>query len=92
MAKVIITLKIMPDSPETDLDKIKEQTKILITEFAGEGEMKTEQEPIAFGLKALKILFVADEAKGSTDELETKINLIEGVSSVETTDVRRAIG
>lgn len=82
----------MPDSPETDLDKIEEQTKILITEFAGEGEMKTEQEPIAFGLKALKILFVADEAKGSTDELETKINLIEGVSSVETTDVRRAIG
>jgi len=92
MAKVIITLKIMPDSPETDLDKIEEQTKILITEFAGKGEMKTEQEPIAFGLKALKILFVADEAKGSTDELETKINLIEGVSSVETTDVRRAIG
>ena len=92
MAKVIITLKIMPDSPETDLDKIEEQTKILIAEFAGETETKTEQEPIAFGLKALKILFVADEAKGSTDELETKINLIEGVSSVETTDVRRAIG
>ena len=43
-------------------------------------ETKTEQEPIAFGLKALKIIFVMDEAKGSTDELESKIKEIEGVN------------
>jgi len=92
MATVVITLKIMPESPEIDLTKIEEQAKILITEFAGEGEMKTEQEPIAFGLKALKILFVMDESKGATDELENKIKEIEGVNSVECVDVRRAIG
>ena len=33
-----------------------------------------------------------DESKGSTEELENKIKLIDNVNSVETVDVRRAIG
>jgi len=33
-----------------------------------------------------------DESKGSTDTLEESIISIEGVNSVETVDVRRAIG
>ena len=48
--------------------------------------------PIAFGLKALDILFVMDEAKGSTEELEKTVSQIEGVESVEVPDVRRAVG
>ena len=54
--------------------------------------MKTEQEPIAFGLKALKITFVMDEDKGSTDPLEETLKNLDGVNSVETIDVRRAVG
>lgn len=92
MATVIITLKIMPESPEINLAEIEEQTKILIKDFAGETETKTEQEPIAFGIKALKIIFVMDESKGSTEELENKIKEIQSVNSVEVIDVRRAIG
>ena len=92
MANVVVTLKIMPESPEVDLNKVEEAAKKTIAEFAGEGETKTEQEPIAFGLKALKIIFVMDEAKGATDPLENKIKEIEGVNSVEVVDVRRAIG
>ncbi len=92
MANVIITMKIMPISPETDLSKIEEAAKAKISAFAGEGDMKTEQEPVAFGLKALKILFVMDESKGSTEELEKDVATIEGINSVEVTDVRRAIG
>ncbi len=82
----------MPTSPDTDLGKIEEESKKLIIDFAGEGEIKAEQEPVAFGLKALKLLFVSDEAKGSTEELENKIKALEGVNSVEVVDVRRAIG
>tara|TARA_Y100000310_G_scaffold345857_1_gene471552 strand:+ start:4599 stop:4877 length:279 start_codon:yes stop_codon:yes gene_type:complete len=92
MAQVIITLKIMPTSPEVDLSIVEEGASKEIIAFAGEGEIKAEQEPIAFGLKALKLLFVMDEAKGATDELENKIKEIEGVNSVEVVDVRRAIG
>ncbi|MFC1686899.1 elongation factor 1-beta family protein [Nanoarchaeota archaeon] len=48
--------------------------------------------PIAFGLKAINIIFAMDEAKGSPDVLEEKITAIDGVQSFEVIDVRRAIG
>jgi translation elongation factor aEF-1 beta len=92
MAQVIVTLKIMPTAPEVDLNKIKEEAKNKITDFAGAGDMKIEEKPIAFGLKSLNIIFVMDESKGSTDALEDLISEIKGVQSVEVTDVRRAIG
>lgn len=92
MAQVVATLKIMPKSPETDISLIQGKAQEEIKKFVGETEMKFEQEPIAFGLTALKIIFVMDESKGSIDPLEEEIKKIEGVSSVETIDVRRAIG
>jgi elongation factor 1-beta len=92
MAQVIITLKIMPESPETDLDALQAKIIQKITDFSGETETRTSQEPIAFGLKALKIIFVSEESKGSVDVLEDQIRSLEGVQSVEITDVRRAIG
>jgi len=92
MANVVVTLKIMPASPEIDLETIKKKTKKKIINFAGSGDMKIDEEPIAFGLKALKIMFVMDEGKGSTQSLEDAISEIEGVQSVEVVDVRRAVG
>lgn len=91
MAKVIVTLKIMPDSPETDLAAVQESAEKEITGFGG-APAKVEIEPIAFGLKALKIYFIMDESKGATDPLEEKISTLDGVHSVEVIDVRRAIG
>ncbi|MFH1054208.1 MAG: elongation factor 1-beta [Candidatus Woesearchaeota archaeon] len=92
MAQVVITLKIMPTSPEVDLSSIIDEVSRMIIEFAGETDIKTEEEPIAFGLKALIVMFVSDEAKGATEDLEAEISGIEGVQSIEVTDVRRAIG
>lgn len=92
MTNVIIMLKIMPENPEINLDDIQKKAIEQITSFSGETETKSEQEPIAFGLKALKITFVMDESKGSTDELEKNISELEGVNSVEVVDVRRALG
>lgn len=91
MASVIVTLKIMPESPETDLKRIENDATEAISSFGGEVG-RVEIEPIAFGLKAVKLLFVMDEKKGSFDELEDQIRNFEGVNSVETIDVRRAIG
>ena len=68
------------------------EAKKKIAHFAGEGETRVEIEPIAFGLKAVKIIFVTDEKKGGTDSLEAEISKIKGVNSVEVIDVRRAIG
>ena len=86
----------MPKSPETDLDKVYEEASKHVRDFVDEkhkdGEIRKEIEPIGFGLKALKILFVMDESIGTTDKLEENIKQSEDVESVEATDVRRAIG
>ena len=82
----------MPTSPEVDLDEIEAKAKEEIKAFCDTEQFKTEIEPVAFGLKAINLLFAMDEAKGSTDELENKIKEIEGVNSVEVVDVRRAVG
>lgn len=95
MAVVVATVKIMPESPEADLDKIKKEAQKIIQRFTGRKDprdQKTEIEPIAFGLKALKIMFTMDEAKGSPDQIEDKVKAIKEVQSFEVTDVRRAIG
>jgi elongation factor 1-beta len=92
MADVVITMKIMPDSPEVDLKSVEEKALEKITKFAELSNYKVELEPVAFGLKAINILFVMDEAKGATDSLEEDVAKIEGVNSVEITDVRRALG
>lgn len=92
MANAIVTIKIMPESPEVDLENLSTEIKSKIILFAGEGEMREKIEPVAFGLKALKITFVMDEAKGSPEPVEKEIEQLNGVSSVEVIDVRRAIG
>ncbi|MBR9693047.1 elongation factor 1-beta [Candidatus Woesearchaeota archaeon] len=93
MAQVIITFKIMPETPEVDLEAIQKAAEEKINAFVGEeAEKKVEIEPIAFGLKALKITFVSDEAKGGTEDLEVEIAGFDGVQSCEVIDVRRALG
>jgi elongation factor 1-beta len=93
MAKAVVTIKIMPVSPDVDLKQVETVAVDKIDVFTGSGgEKRIEIEPIAFGLKALKITFVMDENIGSTDSLEESLREIDGVNSAETVDVRRAIG
>jgi elongation factor 1-beta len=90
MANVLVTIKIMPESPDVDLGTVANGASARI---AAVGLlMKTEQLPIAFGLKALMLTFLMDEAKGSTEPLENELAGLQGVGSVDVTDVRRAIG
>lgn len=91
MSKVVVTIKIMPEDPSTNLHDVEKYARELIKRFGSEVG-KVEIEPIAFGLNALKLIFVMDESKGSTEDLEDQLRNIEGVNSVETIDVRRAIG
>ena len=95
MATAVVTVKVMPSSPEVNLDEVKEKVQAVIREFTERDspeDQKVEVEPVAFGLKALKIIFTMDEAKGSPDAIEEKVKSIEGVQSFEVVDVRRAIG
>ncbi len=91
MATVLITLRIMPTSPDENLDIITDLVAKFIKGFGGHLH-RTEQKPIAFGLKSIEVLFTSDEAKGSTEKLESEIAGVKGVSSVEVIDVRRTVG
>lgn len=75
MGNVAIEFKIMPDSPEADLEEIKSEIskKIKIQD--------SRIEPIAFGLKALKIMIIVPDKE--TGDIEGKLKEIKGVSEVE---------
>ena len=90
MGTALITLKIMPESPDTNLDELQQKAEKVITENKGQNP-KFERQPIAFGLIALIANFAMDESI-PTDPFETKVAEIENVSSVEITDFRRAFG
>lgn len=91
MAYVIITLKVMPESPEISLTKLKDKVKEEIEKFGGVVG-KIEEEPIGFGLSALIFRFNSPETKSNLDPLEEAIKKIDGVSNCEVIGVTRAFG
>ena len=90
MGVAAVKIKIMPNSPETDMKKIEQDVKILL-EKQGVKNPGFEIQPIAFGLKALIIMFGWPEEK-ELEELEEKLRKIKEVSSAHLIDIRRAIG
>ena len=89
-ATVSLIVKIMPESPSSNLEAIKDSAKISLS---AEGAMNIsfEEKPIAFGLKAIFMKFALPEEKG-TDIVEVKLSSISEVSSVTIEDYRRAFG
>jgi elongation factor 1-beta len=90
MATAAIKLRIMPEGRDVKLDTIKkEATKKVVAE--GGVLSSYEEEPVAFGLKALIATMAWPEEK-STDLAEKIFSDIKGVSSVTIIDYRRALG
>jgi len=90
MALAAVTIKVMPTSPEVDLKKLKEDIEKTITKIGGILHSNEEQ-PIAFGLKALIFIIGWPESK-DPDVIESELAKVENVNSIEITDVRRAFG
>jgi elongation factor 1-beta len=89
-ATVVIIIKLMPESPDIDLQKIKTEAQALLVP-EGAKNLSFEERPIAFGLKALIVKMDMPEEKG-TDIVENKLASIKGISSVTIEDYRRAFG
>ncbi len=86
---VVAIVRVMPVSPETDREKLK-------TEIGGKIPEnmkihKIEEEPIAFGLVALNVFVLLNDAEGGVEEIVDNIKGVEGVSEVDVTDVRRLL-
>ncbi len=87
MGEVVATIKLMPESPDVDLEQIKKDVEAAIPE--GTELHKIEEEPIAFGLVALNVMVIVDDGEGGTEAAEANFAKINDVSNVEVTDVRR---
>ncbi|MDD1708171.1 MAG: elongation factor 1-beta [Methanoregulaceae archaeon] len=78
MGNVALILRVMPVSPEVDLTMLTDQIRKKVP-----GLMDVREEPIGFGLKALKIAVVVGDAAGESDTVEAEINAIDGVERAE---------
>jgi elongation factor 1-beta len=90
MGTALVKIKIMPDSPQTNLKKIENSAEDIIRKMGGINPHSTE-EPIAFGLKAVYVSFDWPEEK-ELEEVEKELGTIKEVKSAELSDIRRAIG
>ncbi len=87
MADVVVQMKVLPEGIEVDLNKLREEIKKVLPE--GMRIYKILEEPIAFGLKCLKVTVIMPEAEGGTDPVENAISSIKEVQRVEVEIVSR---
>jgi len=80
---VIVVFRIIPKSMDV-FDEVKKALEALKPQ-------RLEEEPIAFGLKALKFTKLIPDEEGKLPELEREIERIEGVQTIETVAVSRSL-
>jgi len=90
MGTINVRIKIMPSSPSSDLEEIKQKSRKIIERECGKGCI-FDEEPIAFGLKAVIVTFLYPEEK-EIDSMENHLGKIKDVNSVQIIDIRRALG
>lgn len=86
MGKVLAILRVMPESADVNMEALKREVRTKVPQVK---DMK--EEPIAFGLKALKLAVVVGDEEGGTDAIEAKVSSLEGVASVEIVDMDRLL-
>ncbi len=87
MGKVAAKMKVMPQSPDIDLDDLQERLENALPE--GAKISRVDREDVAFGLIALfPTVLIPDEA-GGTDTVEEAFSGVDGVESVAVDEVGR---
>ena len=88
MGQVVASIRILPSDAEVNLEKVKQAVESQLP--SGVRIHKFEEEPIAFGLKALIAHVVLPETEeGKMEEVEEAVKKAEGVGEVEVLMVRR---
>ena len=89
MAHVVITFKIMPESPELSINDLRQKIGNTLVKF---GKIYKESiEPIAFGLNAIVFSVITLEKEGGTEPMENALKAIHGIADVQVTDVTRVM-
>ena len=83
MGEVAVTLRLMPENPEVDLNLLEAAVKKCA------GVHSVSREPIAFGLEALRVIAVVEDTAGGTEPLERELSGLHGVGSVQVVGLTR---
>jgi elongation factor 1-beta len=87
MGKVAAKVKVMPQSPDVDLDALQDRLEQSLPEGA---KIKGfERDEVAFGLVALLPTVVVPDDAGGTEAVEEAFIGVEGVESVSVENVGR---
>jgi len=86
MGEVVVILKIMPESPDVDLEKLQADIRAAVT---GIEDMKVE--PIGFGLSAIKIAMITEDDEGAGDKVEAMFSQIQGIDRTEIESLNRLL-
>jgi elongation factor 1-beta len=87
MGKVAARMKVMPQSPEIDLDELQERLEEALPE--GATINRVDREDVAFGLIALFPTVLVPDGSGGTEAVEEAFADVEGVESVAVDQVGR---
>ena len=90
MALVAVQFRVMPKSPEVDMNKLQTAIEKRLEEIGGIFN-KAETQEVAFGLKCL-VFIIGWKEENDPDLIETELGKVKDVQSIEVIDVRRAIG
>ncbi|NWF96406.1 MAG: elongation factor 1-beta [Candidatus Thorarchaeota archaeon] len=81
MARVVVTLRIMPEDVDVNLDQLLKKIKAAVPR--GTDVRAHEIVPVAFGLKAIRLNVAREESAGGVDDIEAAITAIDGVAQVD---------
>jgi elongation factor 1-beta len=87
MGKVAAKMKVMPQSPDVDLDDLQERLENVLPE--GAKISRVDREDVAFGLIALFPTVIIPDEAGGTDTVEDAFADVDGVESVDVDEVGR---
>ncbi|MBS3126708.1 hypothetical protein J4228_00930 [Candidatus Woesearchaeota archaeon] len=92
MARAVITFKLMPEAPDTNLELIKKEAMRMARDAGALGEMQVKEDPIAFGLKAVLVLAMYQVEGADFDAIAEQMKDIEHVQSAEVARMDLALG
>ncbi len=82
MSLVAVQMKVMPASAETDMSVLREKIiKNMPDNAKLNGEI--EEQPIAFGIKALIVTVLVEDEEGGVESVEEAINAIPEAESIQ---------
>ncbi len=87
MGEVFIRYRVMPESPDVDLDGLQAAMKAALPACAT--IQACEAKPFAFGLKVLEAAIVVEDEEGNNDLVEAALMGLDNVQGVELVEMGR---